>query len=254
MSAAYGFMANPAGLSPQLPQPVPAGIALPPRHTLLPASPMTAHATSKLLVSLQAHMFQSQFSLTPGSHEKHSLLRATPVLSLTNIRNSAFNLECKSGPAWYQLVCRAPTMCKRQMITCASQPAAVPHGLCKVLLLMRALCNLWLVPPTPACTKLHFGSIYLVSCVCTHCVQGQNIAPGGSRRSGAGERMWSGKPQQGGPVPAVGSPREQPVSGKASRGRSPVPDPTGAEDSPLSQVMATMSYMLCHFKVHCLLS
>ena len=57
MSAAYGFMANPAGLSPQLPQPVPAGIALPPRHTLLPASPMIAHATSKLLVSLQAHMF-----------------------------------------------------------------------------------------------------------------------------------------------------------------------------------------------------
>lgn len=64
MSAAYGFMANPAGLSPQLSQPVPAGMALQPRRTLLPASPMTAHATPKLLVSLQPNMFPLQFGLT----------------------------------------------------------------------------------------------------------------------------------------------------------------------------------------------
>ena len=51
MSAAYGFMANPAGSSAQLPQPVPDGVALHPRHTLLPASPMAAHATPMLLVS-----------------------------------------------------------------------------------------------------------------------------------------------------------------------------------------------------------
>ncbi|KAL0021382.1 hypothetical protein WJX77_010237 [Trebouxia sp. C0004] len=115
MSAAYGFMANPAGLSPQLSQPVPAGEAWHPRHTLLPASPMTAHQTPKLLV--------------------------------------------------------------------------------------------------------------------------QNTAAGGSRRSAAGEPLWSGKPQQAGPAPAVGSPNGQPASGEASRGRSPVPDPTGAEDSPLAQVI-----------------
>ena len=73
MSAAYGFMANPAGLSPQLSQPVPAGVALQPRPTLLPAGPINALATPKL-VSMQAHMLPLQLGLTTGSHEKHSLL------------------------------------------------------------------------------------------------------------------------------------------------------------------------------------
>ncbi len=165
-------------------------------------------------------------------------------------------LECKSGLAWYQLFFRAPTISKRQMIICASQHAAVPHCLCKVLLLLCTLCSLWIVPPN---TNLHWNPFWQHlshGCVCMHCMQGQNIAPGGSRRSAAGEPLWSGKPQQGRPAPAptVGSPRGQPASGEASRGGSPVPDPTGAEDSPLSQVMATLSYMLYHFKVHCLLS
>ena len=34
----------------------------------------------------------------------------------------------------------------------------------------------------------------------------------------------------------MGSPKRQTISGETSRGRSPEPDPTGSEDSPLSQV------------------
>jgi len=171
MSAAYAFMANPAGLSPQLSQPVPAAMALHPRHTLLPASPMTAHATPKLLVSLQSHMFPSQFGLIPGWHEKHSLLRATPVLRLSNVCNTVvLTLECKADPAWYQLFCRAPTISKRQMIICASQQAAVPHCLYTVLPLIHTLCSLWYVLLTPICTETHSGSIYLTAVsVCVVC-------------------------------------------------------------------------------------
>lgn len=171
MSAAYGFMANPAGLSPQLSQPVPAGVPLQSRHTLLPAGPIAAHATPKLLVSLQAHMFPAQFGLTPGWHEKHSLLRATPVLSLSSVGNTVvLDLECKAGPAWYQLFCKVPTISKHQKIICASQQAAVPHCLCKVLLLTRTLCTLCFVLPTPICTEIHSGSIYLtVVSVCIVC-------------------------------------------------------------------------------------
>ncbi len=141
MSAAYGFMANPAGLSPQLSQLVPAGVALHPRHTLLPASPLAAHVTSMLLVSLQAHMCPSQFGLTPNSHEKHSVLRATPVLSLSNVCNTvAVNLECKSGPAWYQLFCK-PVAQHQQA---SNDPVCTSSKqLCKVLLLMRTLCGLY---------------------------------------------------------------------------------------------------------------
>lgn len=61
-------------------------------------------------------------------------------------------------------------------------------------------------------------------------MQGQQSALSGARRTVAGE-SWL-KPQPSSPS----SPRGQAALGEISRGRSPEPDPTGTEDSPLSQV------------------
>ena len=74
---------------------------------------------------------------------------------------------------------------------------------------------------------------------CLVCVQGQESNQHGVRRSAVGEQSWLGKPQQACPPPGVGSPRGQSSSGETSRGHPPVPDPTGTEDSPLSQVSIT---------------
>lgn len=173
MSAAYGFMANPAGLSLQMSQPVPAGVALHPRHTLLPASPITAHATPKLLVSLQAHMFPSQFGLTPGWHEKHDLLRATPVLSLSNVCNTvAFELQCKAGPAWHQLFCKPAAQHKQA----SNGPLCIqrPLSSCAALLAQSVAANAhtvqFLVCTCSTDTKAHcapFWQHLCHSCVCT---------------------------------------------------------------------------------------
>ena len=99
------------------------------------------------------------------------MLQAIPVLSLGNVCNTVvLDLECKSGLAWYQLFCKAPTISKRQMIICASQQAAVPHCFCNMMLLMRTLCSLYSVLPIPICTEIHSGSIHLTAVsVCIVC-------------------------------------------------------------------------------------
>lgn len=59
----------------------------------------------------------------------------------------------------------------------------------------------------------------------------------------AGDGTWAGQSQQASPAPSpargVGPFKRQTISGEASRGRSPEPDPTGTEDSPLSQVITS---------------
>ncbi len=75
-------------------------------------------------------------------------------------------------------------------------------------------------------------------------MQGQESAQA-ARRSAAGDQSWLSKGQQAGSSGAAVSPRGQAASGEASRGRSPVPDPTGAEDSPLCQVTVIPCGMLC---------
>ena len=69
-----------------------------------------------------------------------------------------------------------------------------------------------------------------------HAIQGSEGAQSVEQRSTTGGAAWAGVPQQGPPPPRVKTPPRQFLSGEASRGRSPVPDPTGTEDSPLSQV------------------
>lgn len=74
--------------------------------------------------------------------------------------------------------------------------------------------------------------------------QGQEDPQDLGNRDLVEKATWAGKIQQASPPlspspsPAhrVGSPKRQTISGETSRGRSPEPDPTGTEDSPLSQV------------------
>ena len=70
--------------------------------------------------------------------------------------------------------------------------------------------------------------------------QGQEDVQELGDRGLVGEATWAGKAQAAPPSPPpaqkVGSPKRQTISGEPSRGRSPEPDPTGTEDSPLSQV------------------
>ena len=78
--------------------------------------------------------------------------------------------------------------------------------------------------------------------------QGQEEPQDVGIRDLAVEATWAGKAQQGPPPPPpspayrMGSPKQQTISGETSRGRSPEPDPTGTEDSPLSQVPPIPSF------------
>ena len=74
----------------------------------------------------------------------------------------------------------------------------------------------------------------------TPCMHAQAISQRAARRSALGVDVSSPNRQVPRPSSAVGSLGSPTASGEASRGRSPEPDPTGAEDSPLSQVLVAM--------------
>lgn len=71
-------------------------------------------------------------------------------------------------------------------------------------------------------------------------LQGDDLSQDMGDSGSAGDATWAGQSQAAplAPSPAhgVGAPKRQTISGETSRGRSPEPDPTGTEDSPLSQV------------------
>ena len=73
-------------------------------------------------------------------------------------------------------------------------------------------------------------------CNLTSPVQGQEMTWDVKRGSMTAEAGWGGKPQQAPPPLRDRSPPQQSLSGETRRGRPPVPDPTGTEDTPLSQV------------------
>ena len=101
-------------------------------------------------------------------------------------------------------------------------------------------------------SKHNIVAQHVINAVCDVCclvphmlhsaAQGQEDPQDAGVRNLAVEGTWAGTAQQAPPPPPpspahrLGSPKRQTISGETSRGRSPEPDPTGTEDSPLSQV------------------
>ena len=81
----------------------------------------------------------------------------------------------------------------------------------------------------------------IACCNVTSPVQGQEGLWDVKRGSIIGDAGWVSKPQQAFATPRDVSAAQQSLSGETRRGRPPVPDPTGTEDSPLSQVLPPAS-------------